>query len=339
MPKEEVLPKAPVAPAYQEEGHEKAVAARGDIIDEISIECTYQAARTEEIKYPSEGAPIDELCFKVGDKVKAGDIVAKLSMGDIPNQIQELKNLIADLRLQLEQENESKELDSSNEKALENAMAAAGQAVQELDVTSKYNLKIRELRDTIYIKEKSLQKLEAQKESLLIRAGMDGIVSYLINLDIVKNASGGTIIMKIEDNNFFFVAKVEDKSWFTEGKEVAVHIDETDYPVKVVTAQSLGIEETEADNTKDVNVYFQLLSPDYTLSAGSRGSIDFIRDERSDVLLIPSKGLIQNDSGYCVYLEGEGGLKTLQKVEVGLISEGKAEITGGLKEGDTILIE
>lgn len=336
LPKEESFPAAPVAETYVKDEYVKVQVERGDIIDQVSISCTYQAARAEDIKYPADGAVIEEMYVEIGDLVKAGDLVALLDTGTLPEQIKETEEQIGELALNLRQEKESKELSENNRKALAAAMREAGQEEQasSLEIPSDYNKKIRELEEELYIKEKYRDELAKKMEACRIRAGIGGTVSYIFRTGDKEKIRTDVTLMKIVDSSScYFVAEGAEKGWFTEKEKVVIHMKEGDYTAKITDAG------TSMAGEKAGEIYLLPELPDPALTAGSTGTIYYIRQQKENVLYLPSKGVIESDKGYFVYIEDPDGLKTVREIETGLIAGGKTEIISGLKEGDSIILE
>ena len=341
IPREEILPEAPAVEAYEADSYVQVPVTRGDIIARVRVECSYRAARIQEIKYPAEGAAISKMYVEAGDTVKAGELLAQLEQGTLPAQIQELTEQISVLELSLAQEEESRGLAVENQRILQEAYRTAGSydGIPEDADTSGYDREMRRIEDEIYIKQKYLQKLLDQSELCQVKAGMDGMIRYVFHDMGGNRISTDTVFIRIIDNESCYFEAAADKTWFPENEDVIITVNGTEHEAYAVSAGALGTDTADIESADSDKVYFRLKLPDPSLASGVRGTIEYITERKQDVLLVPQKGIIETEDGYYVYMEEEGGLRAMKQVGVGLIADGNAEITDGLTEGESIIIE
>lgn len=321
LPQEEMLPAAPVLEPYYVKEYIKTQVTEGDIIETITIPATYQASKTETIKFPSsetqsgqthmENRKLSDIFVKIGDKVKAGDLVAVLETGTLLEEIENLTNEIELLTLKLKQ---TKEMDR-------------------LTAGSSY-MKIRELEENIYIKNKRLEQWIEEKEACEIRAGMDGMVSYVLDINTqLKSTKDVTILTILDEESCYYEVDSTYSSYFITEEPVLITTDRVTYEGEIFHPSHVSVD------TEEETIYIKLLIPDFDIPVGSKGYIEKTIHTREDVLIIPSNTIIETKEGYYVYIEGEEGLKSLMKIEIGLIADGKAEVISGLAKGDSIIIE
>ena len=80
LPQEEHLPDAPVLRAFTGEQHTLIAVARGDIVREEAITCSYDASQQELLSFPVGGEKIAELYIRPGSQVKKGQLLAELDV-------------------------------------------------------------------------------------------------------------------------------------------------------------------------------------------------------------------------------------------------------------------
>ena len=103
LPKEVEAPELPLVTPYSGEEYITAQVSRGDLKLVREINFTYQATRTEKLKFNIGGKGFGAVDVSVGDRVKAGDLVAWLDISSILDSLDEVEAEIAKLNIKLEE--------------------------------------------------------------------------------------------------------------------------------------------------------------------------------------------------------------------------------------------
>ena len=74
------------------------------------------------------------------------------------------------------------------------------------------------------------------------------------------------------------------------------------------------------------------------IQAGSGGHMNVTVDSRSQVLTLPKKAVYTAGARRFVYVQGEDGFPEVRWVETGLEDDSLVEITGGLSEGEDVIM-
>ena len=61
-------------------------------------------------------------------------------------------------------------------------------------------------------------------------------------------------------------------------------------------------------------------------------------DSKKDVVVVPTLAVMRDDEGYYVYVERNGAVEK-QPVKIGLETPEKTEVIGGIREGDTVVLQ
>lgn len=309
MPKEEELPTAPIKEPYHAKEYIKTQVVCGDIIETVTIPAVFRASKIENIKFPEGNKRLEEVFVKAGDTVKIGDLVATLETGNLEERIRDLSNEIELLSLGLKQEKEMMQLTSLSRNS-------------------------REIEESIYIKKKRLEEWIQEKETCEIRAGIEGIVAYALDLNTeLKSTKDVTILTILDEKSCYYEVDSQYGSYFEGEDFVTIATNRGEYEGELYVPSETFVEGSEN------NIYFKLLIPDFDIPIGSKGSIVRTINKREQVLIIPSDGVITTADGYYVYIEETDRFKSLKKIEVGLVADGKAEVLNGLSEGDSIILE
>jgi len=170
-----------------------------------------------------------------------------------------------------------------------------------------------------------------EKEDSIIYAGMDGTVSY------VKSQLEGSISVK--DETAIKVIDSSECAFRLEDPEGSNYYLEGDKVTIVNSIDSKKIYETTVlpKGEEEGIIYFQLDSPDFELSVGSRGTTTVVLEERKDVLALPSIAVHKTDEYYYVYYIDDNGIRSIKEIEIGLIGDDLIEITDGLALDDVVV--
>ncbi|NLJ96348.1 MAG: biotin/lipoyl-binding protein [Clostridiales bacterium] len=338
-PKEEVLPDAPVIQEAKLKEYKKAEVIRGDIIDKVSVDCRYSAFQSEELAFGINGLRIYNVYVEEGDYVKAGDLLAELMMDDLKEQIEAYLDNIESINLKI-----------SNQADLRDFTLSALSELQEIEgfneqLSSRYESEIAnyektiaKLEEELYIKEKRLNLLYEDVEKRQIIAGIDGIV-----LDIVEYSDRDfsnkdkKFITVYNPDSMLFVTSGKNTDLFIPGDKVIISVADTKYSAVVIHPNELSDFD---DLTPDSNVaYLRVLDEEGILQSNSKGIVTFVLKELKNVLYLPKSAVHRDKEKSYVYVEDEGGFKSVKEVETGLEADRKVEIISGLSEGDSVILD
>lgn len=335
LPKEEVLPDAPVIKTTEIKDYKKVEVIRGDIIDSIDIDCIYTALYMQDLKFNISQLPIGHVYVKEGDRVTKGDVLADLEMEDIDKRVKEYSENLELLNLKLENQYELKKLvvlNNTQLKQLEGyTKAIENQYTSEIAV---YDNEIEKMKDNIYIVEKRFEASHKDLEDHRITAGMDGIVSYVssFNKGDISNKDL-TYITIYNPEEMFFLAEGVNLDKLKENMEVTVNLSTGDVQAVVLNSNDLEVEGiTEG-------IYLKLLNGEEKLRLNDRGRITLILNEVKDVLYLPISVVHEEKGKSIVYVEDEDGFKSIKEIETGLVADRKIEILSGLMEGESVILE
>ena len=336
-PKEEVLPDAPVIPISAIKEYKKAKVIRGDIVDSVTMDCTYNAFQTESYKFKISGLRIDHVY--VGDYVKAGDVLADLEMSDVSLQIEERKNNIKYLELMISHQNERKDLTTSNQNKLKSIHGYNIEIDKKYnDAISGYDSAMSKLNDSLYIEQERLNQLNKDIINHQIVAGMDGVVSYVASHQFGDISDKEVVFITVYDpDTMVFVTDGTNPELFKPGQKVEIAVSKDVYPAVVINPEELI--NKDSMNGDDSIIYLKVDNSDERLHKDDQGEITVILNELKDILYLPSSA-VQDDNGKSiVYVEDEGGFKSIKEIKTGLTADKKSEVISGLNEGDSVILE
>jgi len=325
LPKEEQPLSPPVLHKYDPMQYNTYTVTSGDIQKLVSISVSYVHAVTEKLSFPVGGFPVTAVNVGRGDSVRKGDVLATLDSTDLDGPLLDIQNQIA-----------------ANNTAIENckALYQIDKKIAALSDTSKqaasdYSTRLSDLefdRQSLALRLQLQEKEEAQR---VIKAGIDGVVSYADTIKPGDMYTQNTTVFTVDGGSAsVFAARDSNAHYLTPGMEVDITIsgmNNDTYRAKVEDSDTLGITEPEKGAA-----YLALEEP-VTLPDNSYGYVKLISDERGNVLYVPSRAVNTVADRTFVYLMADN-IKTIRDVTIGLDTGTYTEITGGLSEGDVIIV-
>lgn len=338
-PKEEVLPDAPVLPTAAIKSYKKATVMRGDIIQKVKVDCAYKAFRTEELKFGVEGKKLAHVYCEEGDKVKAGDLLADLEMSDLTDQIRYRTDNIESINMEIDNQKELLELAVSTYNRLMNIEGFTQQMASKCEAEiENYEESIKALQEDLYFEQQRLDTLNEEVRKHQIYAGIDGVILSIKQFGYrdVSNTKD-TVIVVYDPDTMVFVTSGENPELFNTGDELTVTVGKQEYKAVVIDATELD-EEYRADADSGVR-YLRIKDDKNQPLIDSMGEITFTLKELKDVLYLPVSAVHSDNGKSIVYVEDEGGFKSIKEIETGFVADKKVEIISGLNEGDTVILE
>jgi HlyD family secretion protein len=169
----------------------------------------------------------------------------------------------------------------------------------------------------------------------------NGVITA-INLQEGDSINTGTVLVSLYDMDEVSMTVTVDEDDMTDiglGSEATVSL--TAYPDTVFRGTVSEISDAETDSSGNVtyDVTVTLTGDVSGLFQGMTGDITFISEETADVLYVSRRALITDGNDTYVKVRDENGKVKKIKVTTGFTDGTYTEITGGLSEGDTVLIE
>lgn len=299
---------------------ETAVVKEGEIVEAISATGTVEAENKVDLVFHTTGKVV-YVGAKKGDRVTAGQVIATIDQRTAQKNLENALRDYASTRNDFE--------DTIDEQGNINAQQAPNDQVRRILENNQYDL------------EKAVSSVELQqiaKENSVLISPINGVITRADVPVAGMHASPTSTYTVVDPDSVVFQIEIDsaDVGRVKLGQPVKITLDA--YPDAPITATITDIDfashETDTGgNAFFVNVALPLGSYDYRTGLG--GDAEIILAEKNDTLIIPIASL--EDDKY-VYVKTEKGYEK-RSVRVGLISDTEAEITSGLKKGETISIQ
>lgn len=337
----EGAPAVIIEQGQEEAAYSLAVAVTDDVVKTQKIRCTYRQVNDQEVSFQVSGKKISKVYVQKDDDVVKGQLLAELSTGRKADEIEEQEYKIARNELLLEQaaENENLEINSKwvwflyqsnrgeeNEEKLQNDIA---------EIQRNYRYKQEDYQDALDVAQLKLEKLREEEDSSRVYAQIDGTISY-ISGDLEGSTSvKDEVIMKVIDNSqcLFESDDVEFESYLRKMPEVNLSITGGKAKGEYV------LEPYDMEHWENIMYFTILQAPETPLEVGISGDVSFVYDSRQQVLTIPLDAVHMADEKPYVYVLGENDVREVKWIETGLFGDDNVEVTGGLTEGEKVIVK
>lgn len=292
---------------------EVAAVQRGDILAVYSATGSLEAERDAVVVAKVEGQ-IQEILVEEGDRVNAGDVLARLD-GD------QLRLELARSRAELEK--------LEAEYARNRSLLDKGLVTREAYDTIAFD--VRASRASTELSELRLSYTE-------IRAPIDGVVSErLVKVGNTITANQSTFrITDLEPLiTELFVPEREFRK-LEAGQPAQIRVDALGD--QRFAGRIARISPVIDPQTATFKVTVETSDAGNRLSPGMFARIDVVYDVRPNALQIPRDALIDTVDEAAVFVVGEGATAERRTVQTGLTNGGRVEVLDGLQEGEDVVV-
>ena len=304
------------------------------------------------IQFPEEGS-FEEYRVLLGDQVKKGQIIATTEnkyeedIKKLNKKILELEteysNTVTNYTLQIQTndwkvgqrrewiENMNPEMEGFNDICIDFELKIANG--EKLKVQKKQYMESAE-KELEYQKQK-LTTLQEKEEKNVIVAPCNGTITYLADFKMGDNVNTKSYPVAIADLDKYYIQceyiaqqEVEEKPRIyaiKDGKEFEL------------TYHPYDEREFQEKSAKGEGIYsfFEIKNPDSSIQFGDTAIVIGVKEQRKNVLTIPTI-CIRRDGIKCFVYEQVDGEKISTDIEIGASDKINTEIISGLEEGDFI---
>ncbi|RPI75849.1 MAG: efflux RND transporter periplasmic adaptor subunit [Ignavibacteriales bacterium] len=266
----------------------------------------------EEVELKSEeSGKITNIYFREGGNVKKGDLLVKINDAELQAQLEKAK---FNLKLLEDREYRQKVL-------LER------EAISQED----YDVSLNELN----VVKAEIELVKAQIDKSEIRAPFDGVVG-------LKSVSEGSFV-----NTTTIIATLQNinpvKIDFSIPEKYAGSVkvgDPINFKIvgrdEIYTGKVFAIEPKIDPLTRTLKIRALYSNPSRDIVPGSFADVELVLNKIDDAFLVPTHSIVPELKSQKVFLY-KNGLAVPQKVEIGIRTDQRVQITSGLNEKDTII--
>lgn len=182
----------------------------------------------------------------------------------------------------------------------------------------------------------------AGESQLRLIAQEDATVTFVKELSEGEKSISGQIVVTTNSTPGYYL-NAFTKYWekFKKGDQVVLRIRGKEYTAVILMAEDLGLSPSvRPENPEEESeVYFHIEDESAYLQSGDGGEFSLLVEEKQDVLYIPKGAVTLVNDQKIVYVEDKDGIRSVKEIETGLETDRYVEVTSGLEEGDSIIVE
>jgi HlyD family secretion protein len=313
-------------------------AERGRIERVVIASGTIEPEELIEVR-PRISGIVEEFLVDAGDRVKAGDVVARIERQALEAAVREARAVVDEAQV-------ARDLSGRNLGRLTDLFGKGVESRERLDqLSSDHESAAARLARA----QATLDRLEQELAYATITAPIDGIVLQR-DLDpgaavaSVAAVTGGTILMIIADTAQMHLLGVVDENEIADvavGMEARIRTET--YPDRIFTGRVRKIASIgdRKENVTSFKVEVAVLEGADALRAKMSADADIITEVHDDAVLLPETTLLYEGEEIVVEaVERASEARLIRRpVKIGISNGARVEILGGVKEGEEIKLQ
>jgi RND family efflux transporter MFP subunit len=290
---------------------------------------------------PRTGGRLISMNVKLGDRVRRGQVLAKIEDREIVEQVRQaeashkvaeatIRQRQADLNLAQTSVERSRNLFARQllpKQTLDDSEARYLSAVASLDLATAQMAQ----------SEARLQELRINLANTNVVSPVDGYVARR-NLDVGAFASNNQPVASVVDiSSLRLIANVVEKDLraVTVGDRASVDVDA--FPGEKFGGRIARLSPVLDPSTRTATMEVEIANRDGRLKPGMYARVDLTVEDKDNVLVVPKIALIDSQGTRGVYQPGEDNKAKFKAVKVGIENNETAEILEGLNEGEIVV--
>jgi RND family efflux transporter MFP subunit len=281
----------------------------------------------------------------IGDRVKAGDLLAELAVPELDHQISQNEATLDQLKSALQQARANRDLSQVtwNRDA---PLVQKGWFTPQQGDTDRLNLQsqtaaVAAAEANVVSQENLLKVLRQNRDYALVVAPFDGVITQR-NVDVGSlvqgNAASGTFMFEIVQDKVIRVwVYVPQDSAFGVAPGIDAVIRVPELPDRAFSGKVTRIADALQSGTRTLLTEIDIPNPDGAFSSGIYCSVELHIPRKTPSLLVPADAVIFNRNGIQVAVADNGKVE-IHKVDVKRDLGTQVEVDSGVKAGDQVIL-
>lgn len=319
--------------------------AKKDTIYNIASYKGEIAPYVEELQFVADGR-VGQINVSLGDTVQKGQVLVTLNEETIRNQLDSLDKEKAEINKMGSFSDQKMTIDIEIAKTELEQLRQSGASDRECSLKENDVQKLEtQLRQTQQLRQLQLQELQRKWDALQEKlentqlvAPFSGNVVYIKSMKIGDSVQGyTTVICLADESRADLVTEYIAESVIEGAKSIYMKTADKEYDVEYIPYDPDEYT-SKVLKGETLKSRFSLNAQEGELKVGQFAVLLMIDSYKEDVLTIPVNALHQDKSVRYVY-KIEDGKRVRCDVTVGIVTDTKAEIKEGLKEGDVVYVK
>lgn len=323
---------AVASPAVRFEGLEfspadLAQAVRADLRQVVRMNGSLQPLDQSLVR-AEVAAVVNEIGVRRGERVKKGQLLARLDTADLGARLREKQSNLDSARSALN-------LAAINR---EKAITLTQRGVKSQTALDEAENAWRNARANVAALEQQLTMARKGVNDAAIYAPIDGLVAerYVNPGERVAVDAKLFVIADLDTIEVEALVPARDMPQLRVGQKIVLRVE--GFGDRIFDGHIERINPTAQSGSRSIPVYILLKNPDHVLRGGMFGSGEAVLAEAAGVVAIPAEALRQEDGARVVYVLKDGKLQR-RRVQVALdgTADGRIGIAEGVAEGETVV--
>jgi len=281
----------------------------------------------------------------IGDRVKAGDLLAELAVPELDHQISQNEATLDQLKSALQQARTNRDLAQVTWDR-DSPLVQKGWVTPQQGDTDRLNLQSRVAgvavaEANIASQENLLKVLQQNRDYASVVAPFDGVITQR-NVDVGSlvqgNAASGTFMFEMMQDNVIRVwVYVPQDSAFGVAPGVDAVIRVPELPDREFTGKVTRIADALQSGTRTLLTEIDITNPDRALAPGIYCTVELHIPRKTPSLLVPADAVIFNRDGIQVAVANNGKAE-FRKVKVKRDLGTRIEVDSGVMAGDQVIL-
>lgn len=318
---------------------ELAPASRHEVVDYVTVVGNLVGEATIDI-VPRVAGRIDSVPVKLGDRVKRGQLVAKIEDRELREQINQAQATL--------EVNKANVLQRENELTVQKSALDRVKATFEKGLTARQMLEDAEARYHAAMSQVNVAKAQQSQTEFRIDelritlsntnvvSPVDGFVSRR-NLDAGAFAGANTVILQVVDiDTVRLVANLVEKGFrkVVPGVEATVQVDT--FAGEDFRGRVSRVAPVFDPATRTAQMEIEVPNPGYRLKPGMYARVRLTVERRPDALTVPRNAIVDVEGRRGVFIVKDQSAKFVE-TKTGLSDGDRVEILDGITEGTQVI--
>jgi RND family efflux transporter MFP subunit len=281
----------------------------------------------------------------IGDRVKAGDLLAQLAVPELGDQISQNEATLDQLKSALEQAEANRKLAEvtwgRDEPLVKNGWVTEQQGTVDLQTLKAREAAVAVAQHNVLAQENLLKQLRQNRDYASVVAPFDGVITQR-NVDVGSlvqgNATFGTFMFEIMQVDVIRVwVYVPQNAAFGVVPGIAAVVRVPELPDREFPGTVTRIADAQQSGTRTLLTEIDLSNPDGALRSGVYCMAELKIPRTTPSFVVPAEAIIFNRNGMQVAVVKDGKAE-IRKVRVTRDLGTRVEVDTGVKWGDQVIL-
>jgi RND family efflux transporter MFP subunit len=288
---------------------------------------------------------IEQRNVDIGDRVKAGDLLAQLAVPELDHQISQNEATLVQLKAALEQAQANLDLAEvtwgRDRPLVHDGWVTQQQGTVDIDTVRARKAAVGVAQANVAAQDNQLKVLRQEKDYASVIAPFDGVITKR-NVDVGSlvqgNATSGTFMFTIMQSDVMriWVYVPQDSAFgLAPGVDAVVQVPEI--PGRTFSGKVTRIAGALETSTRTLLTEIDISNPDDALQPGAYCIVELDIPVKTPSLIVPADATIFNQNGMQVAVV-EDGTVHIRKVSVTRDLGTQVEVDDGVKQGDQVVV-